>query len=175
MRDQQHETVRVYDTPDGHEANAGINNGTSPSPHQGDTIDALIDELEAVAVDGRRVPFTHTLLLHQDTLLDLVDRLRATVPNDVRQAQRVLNQQHQIVEHAQAQAMHTLQERGLMQRLETERQVIVAEAQRDAERTRYEADKYARDVLVQLQKRLEQVQSSVQQGIDTLDSERQTQ
>jgi len=167
MRDQQHETVRVYDTPDGHEANAGINNGTSPSPHQGDTIDALIDEL--------RVPFTHTLLLHQDTLLDLVDRLRATVPNDVRQAQRVLNQQHQIVEHAQAQAMHTLQERGLMQRLETERQVIVAEAQRDAERTRYEADKYARDVLVQLQKRLEQVQSSVQQGIDTLDSERQTQ
>lgn len=173
MRDQHHETVRVYDTPDPHELGVGVNNGAAPSPPQGDTIDTLIDELEAVAVDGRRVPFTHRLLVHQDTLLDLVDRLRATVPNDVRQAQRVLNQQHQILEHAQAQAMHTLQERGLMQRLEMERQGIVAEAQRDAERTRYEADKYARDVLLQLQKRLEQVQGSVQQGIDTLDSERQ--
>ncbi len=173
MRDQQHETVRVYDTPDLHEPSAAMHNGAAPSPHAPDTIDALIDELEAVAVDGRRVPFTHTLLLHQDTLLDLVDRLRATVPNDVRQAQRLLNQQHQIVEHAQAQAMHTLQERGLMHRLEMERQGIVAEAQRDAERVRYEADKYARDVLLQLQKRLEQVQGSVQQGIDTLDSDRQ--
>lgn len=173
MRDQHHETVRVYDTPDPHEPSTSMNNGAAPSPHAPDTIDTLIDELEAVAVDGRRVPFTHTLLMHQDTLLDLVDRLRAMVPNDVRQAQRVLNQQHQIVEHAQAQAMHTLQERGLMQRLEMERQEIVAEAQRDAERTRYEADKYARDVLLQLQKRLEQVQGSVQQGIDTLDSERQ--
>ena len=172
MTYQQHESARVYDAPPEHEkAEPAPNNGAPPSSEP-DTIDSLIDELEALVVDGRRVPLSRTLLIDQHVLLDLVDQLRATVPGDVRQAQRVLSQQQQIIEHAQAQAMHTLQERGLMQRLEMERQGIIAQAQRDAERVRYEADKYARDVLLQLQKRLEQVQSSVQQGIDTLDSER---
>jgi len=169
----QHDAARVYDAPLDDEAAEREPNGAGPPPPDPDTIDSLIDELEALVVDGRRVPLSRTLLIDQHVLLDVVDRLRATVPGDVRQAQRVLSQQQQIMEHAHAQAMHTLQERGLMQRLEMERQGIIAQAQRDAERVRYEADKYARDVLAQLQKRLEQVQASVQHGIDTLDGEGQ--
>ncbi len=172
MTYQQHDAVHVYDTPPEHDMIEPASSDAGPPP-EADTIDNLIDELEGLVVDGRRVPLSHTLLIDQHVLLDLVDRLRATVPGDVRQAQRVLSQQQQIMEHAQAQAMHTLQERGLMQRLETERQGIIAQAQRDAERIRYEADQYARDVLVQLQKRLDQVQASVQHGIDALNDEEQ--
>lgn len=170
MTYQQHKSAQVYDTPPTDEAANPTTNGAAPPPEP-DTINSLIDELESVVVDGRRVPFSHAVLIDQQVLLDLVDRLRATVPDDIRQAQRVLHQQQQIVEHAEAQATRTLNERGLMQRLEMERQGIITQAERDAEHIRHDADRYARDVLVQLQKRLAQVQASVQHGIDTLDSE----
>lgn len=142
-------------------------NGSADS--EPDTLDGLIDTLEALAIDSQHVPLTRLVLINQDQLLDLVDRMRAALPGEVQQARRVLNQQEQILTQAQDQAFQLLQERGLMQRLEAERQKIVATAERDADRTRAEADKYARDVLIQLQSRLEHVQASVQQGIDTLD------
>jgi hypothetical protein len=169
MSYQSHEQERVREesltTPPGE---SSTNGAAEP---EADSLDSLVDELEALVVESRRVPLSHTLLINQELLLDLVDRLRAAMPGEVRQAQRVLNQQQQIIEHAQTQAFRTLQERGLMQRLESERMQIVAQAQRDAERTRHDADKYARDVLVQLQKRLDHVQASVQHGIDTLEGE----
>ena len=167
MSYHSHEQERVhngvYDTP----ANSvGYADDVANEP---DSIESLIDDLESLVVNARRVPLSQMLLINQDVLLDFVDRMRAAVPYEVLQAQRVLHQQQQIIEHAQAQAFQLLQERGLMQRLETERQKVVATADRDAERTRAEADKYARDVLIQLQQRLEHIQSSVQHGIATLD------
>jgi cell division septum initiation protein DivIVA len=168
MSYQSHEQERVHDEPfTTPTAQPGVNGSAE---HEPDNLDVLIDELEALVVESRRMPLSPMLLINQETLLDLVDRLRAAVPSEVRHAQRVLSQQQQIVEHAQTQAVRLLQERGLMQRLETERKQIIAQAQREADATRDEADRYARDVLIQLQKRLQNVQASVQQGIDTLDA-----
>jgi hypothetical protein len=172
--DYQHEYTRTRDDMTREPHHEIEENGTL-TPAEPDTIDSLIDELEALAVEGRRIPFSQTLMIRQDVLLDLVDRLRATVPNNIREAQRVLSQQDQIMEHAQAQAIRILQERGLMQRLEMERQQIISQAEREAEATRYEADAYARDVLLGLKQRVDQIQASVQHGIDTLEREHESQ
>jgi vacuolar-type H+-ATPase subunit H len=134
-------------------------------------VDGLIDMLEALVAEGRRVPFGRKLMIDEDRLLDLVDRLRTAIPAEVKDAHRLLDQRDQILDQARAEARRMLDERGLLEALEKERRQIIGEAEREAERTRTEADRYARSVLIDLQERLDQLQTRVRNGIDALQSE----
>ncbi len=133
-----------------------------------DTIDSLIDELEALATEARRMPFGHKLLIDEDHFHDLIDRLRITVPVEVRQAHRVLDEQDRILENARTHARRMLEDEGKLAALEHERQRVMHEAEREAEAVRAEADEYAHAVLLDLQNRLTKLQNSVQNGIDAL-------
>lgn len=139
----------------------------APAPEDED-VDGLIDMLEALVAEGRRVPFGRKLMIDEDRLLDLVDRLRTAIPAEVKQAHQMLDQRDQILDQARAEARRSLEERGLLDALEKERRQILDEAEREAERTRTEADRYARSVLIDLQERLDKFQTSVRNGIDAL-------
>jgi hypothetical protein len=139
-----------------------------PTPQEDETIDRLIDDLEAVATEARRVPFGHKILVDEDEILDLVDRLRVAVPTEVRQAQRIMEEQERILEQARAEAHQMLESQGLMRELENERQQMLNEVHREAEEVRADADDYAHRVLLDLQERLYKLQNSVQNGIDAL-------
>jgi hypothetical protein len=136
--------------------------------HDEDTIDTLIDELEALVAESRRMPFGHKLLIDEEYLHDLIDRLRIAVPSEVRQAYRILDEQERILDSARAQARQLLEQQGLLNELEQERSRVLSEAQREAESVRAEADEYAYSVLLDLQDRLAKLQHSVQNGIDAL-------
>jgi hypothetical protein len=133
-----------------------------------DDVDALINELEALASEGKRRLLGRKLVIDEDRLLHLIDRLRTAVPNEVRQAHQLLDEHDQIIAHAQETARRTLEERGLLQSLETERRRVVDEAEREADKVRSEADRYARNVLLELEERLSKLHSSVRNGIDAL-------
>jgi vacuolar-type H+-ATPase subunit H len=137
------------------------------TPESDDDVDALIDALEALVADSRRMPF-RKLMIDEDRLLALVDRLRTAVPAEVRQAHRVLDEHDQILDSAREQARRILQERGLIDALEAERRRVLDDAEREAERIRTEADKYARTVLVGLEDQLTKLQTSVRNGIEAL-------
>ncbi|MBV9792161.1 MAG: hypothetical protein JOZ51_28510 [Chloroflexi bacterium] len=139
----------------------------APAPEDED-VDGLIDMLEALVAEGRRVPFGRKLMIDEDRLLELVDRLRTAIPAEVKQAHQMLDQRDQILDQARAEARRSLEERGLLDALEKERRQILDEAEREAERTRTEADRYARSVLIDLQERLDKFQTSVRNGIDAL-------
>lgn len=139
----------------------------TPAPEDED-VDGLIDMLEALVAEGRRVPFGRKLMIDEDRLLELVDRLRTAIPAEVKQAHQMLDQRDQILDQARAEARRMLEERGLLDALEKERRQILDEAEREAERTRTEADRYARSVLIDLQERLDKFQTSVRNGIDAL-------
>lgn len=133
-----------------------------------DDVDALIDELEALATEGKRRLLGRKLMIDEDRLLNLVDRFRSAVPVEVRQAHRVLDEHDHIIATAQAKARRVLEERGLLDAVEEERVRVIDEAQRDAERIRGEADRYARGVLIELEERLAKLHISVRNGIDAL-------
>ena len=145
--------------------------GPAESAPEEDDVDSLIDMLEALVAEGRRVPFGRKLMVDEDRLLDIVDRLRTAIPTEVREAHRLLDQRDQIVEQAQMQARRALEERGLLETLDKERRQILDEADREAERIRTEADRYARSVLMDLQDRLDKLQTSVRNGIEALQPE----
>ncbi len=131
-------------------------------------VDALIDELEALATEGKRRLLGRKLVIDEDRLLNLVDRFRSAVPAEVRQAHRVLDEHDHIIATAQAKARRALEERGLLDAVEEERARVLEEAERDADRIRGEADRYARGVLIELEERIAKLHISVRNGIAAL-------
>ena len=140
----------------------------APPPDEDEDVDALVDDLEALFAESKRVPFGRKLMVDEARALELVDRLRSAIPAEVRRAQRVLDEQDQILGEAREQARRTLHERGLMAELDAERDRMLAQVERDTERMRSDADVYVRGVLTDLADRLARIQASVTNGIEAV-------
>lgn len=131
-------------------------------------LDQLIDELEDVLAQGRRVPFSGRLLVDEEQLLDIIDRMRVAVPDELKQARRVIAEQDRLLGEARARVQAALEEQGLTAAIEAERDRLLAHAEQEAQNVRHGADEYARQVLENLQERLSKIQTSVQNGIGEL-------
>ena len=95
--------------------------------------------------------------------------MRVAVPDELKQARRVIAEQDRLIGEAQAQVRQAMEENGLLAAVEAERQRLMELAERDAEATRKGADDYAREVLEDLEERLARQLASVQNGLRALD------
>jgi glycogen debranching enzyme len=128
----------------------------------------LIDELEDALAEGRRVPFSGRLMVDEERILDIIDRMRVAVPEELKQARRVIGEQERLLAEARGQVQRVMEEQGLMAAVEAERTRLLAEAERDAQNTRAGADDYAQQVLEELEQRLVRLTASVQNGLKEL-------
>lgn len=128
----------------------------------------MIDELEDVIAEGKRVPFSGRLLIDEDRVLDIIDRMRVAVPEELRQARRIISEQERLISEAQERVQQVLQEKGLLAAIEAERARLLEQAEREARAVRAGADEYARQVLEELEQRLLKVITSVQNGLQEL-------
>jgi hypothetical protein len=128
----------------------------------------LIDELEDALAEGRRVPFSGRLMVDEERILDIIDRMRVAVPEELKQARRVIGEQERLLAEARGQVQRVMEEQGLMAAVEAERTRLLAEADRDAQNTRAGADDYAQQVLEELEQRLVRLTASVQNGLKEL-------
>ena len=131
-------------------------------------LDDLIDELEDALAEGRRVPFSGRLMVDEERILDIIDRMRVAVPEELKQARRVIGEQERLLSEARAQVQQTMEEQGLLAAVEAERARLLDEAARDAQGVRAGADDYARQVLEELEQRLARLSASVQNGLKEL-------
>ncbi|GAB4115916.1 MAG: hypothetical protein Fur005_12700 [Roseiflexaceae bacterium] len=131
-------------------------------------LNNLIDEIEEAIAEGRRVPFSGRLLVDEEKLLDILDRMRVAVPDEIKQARRVVAEQERLLGEARARVQQALEEQGLMAAIDAERQAMLAQAEQEALAIRRGADEYARHVLEDLRERLAKLQTSVQNGISEL-------
>jgi F0F1-type ATP synthase membrane subunit b/b' len=143
----------------------------------------LVERLESIIANGKRLPLTNNVVVDQEAALGLIDELRVAVPEEVRAAKRINSEGERIIEKAQEeadrivakaqeQAAFLIDERGLTQQAEAESRRIVAEAEADAEEVRRGADEYAVNVLVGLEGDVVKTLQSIKKGIDLLDSRR---
>lgn len=133
----------------------------------------MIDELEDVIAEGKRVPFSGRLLIDEDRVLDIIDRMRVAVPEELRQARRIISEQERLLSEAQERVQQVLQEQGLLAAIEAERARLLEQAEREARSVRAGADEYARQVLEELEQRLLKVITSVQNGLQELGAARE--
>lgn len=146
--------------------------GSQRKTERGGTIelDDLIDEIEDVLAEGRRVPFSGRLLVDEERLLDILDRMRVAVPEELRQARRVVQEQERLLDEARSRVQQVLAEEGMLEAIEQERERMLHEARQEAAQIRAGADEYARNVLEELEERLGKLITSVQAGLGALNT-----
>ena len=150
----------------------------------------VIDRLETLVETSKSVPVSGNILVDRKKIMELVDQLRLTIPEEVRAAEDVLSQKDQILNTAATDARRTksMAEDELRDRLNSNELVIQAEARaaqtvRDAEERitrmlqqseaeaisrKTEADAYALRSLRTMEAELGKLAVSVRKGIEVL-------
>lgn len=84
---------------------------TAPQTQQDGSADILylVDRLEELVGIGKRVPFSGRVMVEEEEFLALVDQLRVAVPNEIKQAQRVIRERERIVSEAQDEGARIVQ------------------------------------------------------------------
>ena len=134
---------------------------------------------------GKKLPLTNNVVLDQATVLELVDQLRTSVPEEVRQARRITEDSGRItdrareegetiVARAQEQAAQMLEERELVRAAQQRAAEILDQAQDEAREVRRGADEYAAGVLIRLEGECIKALTSIKRGIDMLDERHRT-
>ena len=122
----------------------------------------LIDRLEELFNDAKAVPFTHTVMVDEDRMLELIDQMRIAIPEEVKKAQQVVAQRDRVMAQAQEEANRTLQlsrdkadqyvqKDVIVQEAQRRAEQIISQARSEAEATRVDTDNYVVDTLMQLQ------------------------
>ena len=120
------------------------------------------------------------MVLDQPTVLELIDQLRVSVPEEVRQARRITEdagriterareEGDQIIARAQEQAVQMLEERELVRAAQQRAAEIIDGAQEESREVRRGADEYAAGVLIRLEGECIKALTSIKRGIDMLD------
>jgi cell division septum initiation protein DivIVA len=124
-------------------------------------IEDLLNELEEIINESQHVPLTQLVIVAERQVFDIIDRTRAIARSksaprsDTTSIPTTMTQQ--------------MREQGLLTAAELERTRILEAAQQEADEIRAGADEYAREVLEELQGRLDRIMLSVQNGLKELD------
>lgn len=150
----------------------------------------LVDELETMVSGARRLPLSTSVMLDEDALLELVDRIRLGVPEELvraRQteddAQRLVgsaqDEAERMVADAEEHAARTLERAGeqasmlvsqhhIVSQAQAHADALLADAESRAAAVRTDADTYARDVMTHLEEQLTRALGTVRRGLETL-------
>lgn len=145
----------------------------------------LVDRLEELFNESRSVPFTHSVIVDEDRMLDIIDQMRVSIPEEIKKAQQIQAQRERILAQAQEEANRTLQlarekseqlvERDeIVQAANARSEQIVAQGRAEAERQKRDADDYVLETLQKLESEMERVLTQVRNGVRALQTERTT-
>lgn len=158
----------------------------------------LIDRLENLLASSRRMPLVNQIILKEAEILTIIDQMRTSIPDEVKQARRVTQEKERIIAQAQAEATgilaharhnidRALQREGLLQaaeersqdmmRLATEQaQLMIRKAEEQSEQLKIEADGYVTETLRNLREHLTMVETdlgrnilSIEKGLESLE------
>lgn len=145
----------------------------------------LVDRLEELFNESRPIWFTHSVAVDEEKLLDIIDQMRVSIPEEIKKAQQILAQRDRILAQAQEEATRTLslaRERSdqmlerdpLVQSAQARADQIIEQINMEVEGTRREADAYVLDTLSKLEMEMERLLNQARNGIRTLQAEQQS-
>jgi len=142
------------------------------------SIYRVIDKIEATVKEGLWLPFGQRIVNLERTL-DLVEKLRASLPDEVGRAKQVTQEKDRLLSQAKAQAdriveeassakIQMLDENEVARLAQSRAEKLIAQAETRAAEIRRGADEYADRVLAQLGASLGGALASVQKGREAL-------
>lgn len=73
-------------------------------------LDKILDEMESILSDGWRVPFVNKVMIDENEITMVMDKLRAAVPLEVKRAHDLLEEQKNIIDKSRAEADHIVEQ-----------------------------------------------------------------
>ena len=139
----------------------------------------LVDRLEELFNESRPLWLTHSVIVDEDRMLDLIDQMRVAIPEEIKKAQQIIAQRDRILAQAKEEANRTLalardkaekslENDELIMAASSQANQIVERAQQDAVLQQREADQYILESLGKLELELNQLLSQVRNGITAL-------
>ncbi len=147
-------------------------------------IQHLIDRLEQVLAESRRIPLSANLIVDEDRLFNIIDQMRVSIPEEVKRANRVEAEKDRILAQAQEEAERIrdlakheatdlVRRDTVMVSAQQRSDTILERARRDAEMIRQESDVYALDTLANLEEDLLRSLSVIRNGMRKLEGEQE--
>lgn len=144
----------------------------------------LVDRLEKLINQGRRFPFTSAVLVDEGTCLDIIDQMRISIPEEIKQAKRLQQERERVIAEAQQEgaeiiararedAARLVAEHEIRQQAQQRANRVLEEAERQAQSVRQGGDDYAQDVLIRLAEELVTVQRTIANGLAALEHRRE--
>lgn len=126
----------------------------------------FIEQLEEILDRGTKVPLTGKIMVDEDTVLEILDNIRAVLPEEIRQANLILaerdrlmedarNEGQRIIDRAQKQAEQLLQEDEIVAQSRSYAEDIARKAQQYSREVKVGALKYSDDLLHDIEAKLE--------------------
>ena len=139
----------------------------------------LVDRLEALVNSSRRVPLSSRVMIEEEELLALVEQLRQTIPAEIKQGKRLLQDRDRIIESAQSEAdkivsmareraEYMINQDNVYYMAKERGEQVLTDAERDASATRQEIEEYAVAVLGNLAHQLQSQLHQVENGLSEL-------
>ena len=138
-------------------------------------MQSLVDELERLMQNASRLPVGGKLLMDEASLRRLLEEMRAVLPDQQREAQRLAAERERMLADARAQARRILEDAQAQGGIRLDDQAVVvaarqrarditAEAEKTATQLRAEADQYIMNQFNMMEARIMRVLREVQAG-----------
>ena len=139
----------------------------------------LIDKLDDLVHNAKPVPLTDQVRVDKEEIYDILDQMRATIPEEIKQARWIVKERQEMLAEAKREAERIVKEgRERQERLIADEEIVKA-AERAAEdiiedaraherEIRLGAEDYADEILNTLEINLSKFIAAVQRGRDRL-------
>jgi cell division septum initiation protein DivIVA len=138
--------------------------------------------LEELFNQSRPIWLTHSVVVDEDRMLDLIDQMRVAIPEEIKKAQQIIAQRDRILAQAKEEANRTialardkaekqLDDNEIIQAAKIRADEIIEQSQIEAEASQREADKYILETLTSLELHLDRMIAQVRNGIKTLQND----
>ena len=158
----------------------------------------LVDRLENLISSSRKMPLVNQVILKESDILNIVDQMRTAIPEEVKQARRIIQDKERIFAQAQADATALLtrarqeteramnregllraaedRSKELVREAEERSKELVRQAEEHSEQLKNDADDYVAETLRALHDHLSNIQmdlshtmASIEKGLESLD------
>ena len=139
----------------------------------------LLDRLDQLIDSAPEIPLTGKALIDAEAALELVDKIRNAIPEEVKRAEWLASEKDRMLAESQEEAERMIREAEayvakmvseseLVRKAKEEALRILEEAENKARETQVGADQYADSVLAKLEGHLDRVQKVVRRGREEL-------
>ncbi|SFG39028.1 hypothetical protein SAMN05660649_01530 [Desulfotomaculum arcticum] len=122
----------------------------------------ILNEMEELIDSSPRVPMTKRVLVDEDRLLDFLDRIRTSLPEELRQAKWVIQEREKVITDSKREALRIMEDAEK----QLEKRADESEVTRKAQELAHEIEARAEQVAIQIKQGAREYADEILSGLE---------